>query len=411
MSSTPPLRSASRSLLTAIALAVFGNGLLSTVAALRLADASAGEALSGLILSAYFAGIVVGSLTVGPTIHRIGSVRAFTTFTALAVVATLLHGIVPPGLAWIVLRAATGFAMAGFYVTVEGWLTASADATSRGRVLSIYLVTLYLGLSLGQFVLPLLPRADLDPISVSALVAGVAAMIVSLTTTHEPAIPSPEGLPAREVFRVAPIGWLGAVISGFVIGTIYTSFPLMLREAGRSESETTFLLGAALMGGLVGQRPIGTLSDRGDRRVVLLGVALVLALLCALAPTAESTHVVLLALHTVLFGALAFTLYPLAVAHALDRTPGDRGLGVVAHLILISAIGSTVGPIVASPLSAAIGSRGLFLANGLGLLTLAGVGAWRILRVDPVEQEAFRAMPRTSPIVGEMDPRIPTEPD
>lgn len=405
MLESKPLRATSRSLLFAIGFAVFGNGLLSTASALRLAEAGMAEGTAGLVLAAYFGGLVVGSLTLETTIQRVGSVRAFTAFTALSVVAALLHGLVPPGPVWLVLRGMSGLAMAGFYITVEGWLTASARPENRGRVLSIYLVTLYLGLALGQFALPYLSSISVDPMTTSALVAGLAATIVALTTTREPEFETAGRLSARQVFRRAPIGWLGALTAGVVIGTIYTSFPLMLRAAGLSETDSARLLGVSLMGGLLGQRPIGALSDRADRRVVLLGVVGLLAILCALSPAPSGADLVTVGIHAALFGALTFSLYPLSVAHALDRVPAEHGLGLVAQLILISSVGSTLGPIVASALSDEIGSQGFFLANGLCLVGLAGYLMGRIARVEPVEQDDYRAIPRTSAIVGELDPR------
>ena len=405
MPETKPLRATSRSLLTAIGFAVFGNGLLSTAAALRLANAEIGEGAAGFVLAAYFGGLVLGSLGLETTIQRVGSVRAFTAFTALSVVTALLHGLVPPGASWIVLRGMNGVAMAGFYITVEGWLTASARPENRGRVLSIYLITLYLGLSLGQFALPLLAKVEIDPMTVSALVASLASTIVALTTTREAAFDSAVRLPVREVYGQAPIGWLGALTAGLVIGTIYASFPLMLREAGRSESETSLLLGLALLGGLVGQRPIGVLSDRGDRRIVLIGVTVLLATLCVVAPSASRASVASIALHTLLFGALTFSLYPLSVAHALDRVPTEHGLGLVAQLILASSVGSTLGPIAASAASDAIGSQGFYLANGVSVVALIGFAILRVVRVDPVEQDDYLAVPRTSVVMAELDPR------
>jgi MFS family permease len=405
MPESKQIRIASRSLLSAIGFAVFGNGLLSTASALRLAESGIAEGSAGIVLAAYFGGLVVGSLTLQTTIQRVGSVRAFTAFTALSVVTALLHGLIPPGAIWIVLRGMNGLALAGFYITVEGWLTTSAGPESRGRVLSIYLVTLYLGLSLGQFAIPILAAIDVDPMTVSALSAGLAATIVALTTTREPQFDAFSRLSAHEVIRRAPIGWLGALTAGIVIGTIYTSFPLMLRAAGISESDSALLLGVALLGGLLGQGPIGSLSDRGDRRIILLGVAVLLAVLCALSPEPRGSERVAMTVHAALFGALTFALYPLSVAHALDRAPSEHGLGLVAQLILISSAGSMVGPVAASALSDAMGSQGFYLTNGLCLVSLAGYVALRIARVEPVEQDDYRAIPRTSVVVGDLDPR------
>jgi MFS family permease len=398
------IETASFSLLTATGLAVFGNGLLSTVAALRLADSSLPERYAGVILAAYFGGLVVGTVVLPPTIERVGRIRSFTGFAALIVVSALAHGLLPLEV-WLVLRFITGLSMAGFHLTVESWLAAGADPAKRGVLLAAYLVALYAGIGVGQLSVPLWPPTGIDAFAIAALTAGLAAVVVSLTPLREPVETTGPTRPVR-IRQAAPIAWMGAWVSGFAAGSLYSSFPLMMRTAGLPTAEVSTLLSVAVFGGLALQWPIGALSDATDRRSVLLGVSLALGIACFAAPDLSLVGIGTRLAFTAAFGGLVFSLYPLAAAHALDRVDPAEALGTTSRLLLASAVGSVVGPVVASFASDAFGPFGFFAANGFVLLSLAALIAVRMLRVEAADQVGFRAIPRTSPAVAELDPRV-----
>ncbi len=397
--------SVSLSLLLSTAIALVGNGLLATVVAVRLADAGIADSVSGWILAGYFAGLTAGTLVLGPTVHRVGNIRAFTAFTALGVAAALAPGFIPAGWGWIPLRALTGLSMAGIYMTVESWLNAEALPAHRGRVMAAYLVALYLGNGLGQLLLPLWPETGFEAFAFAAFAASLAAIPVSLTRAAQPNLERAARLSAVELLRMAPLGWSGATVSGFITGTIYSNVPLASRAAGLSSTDLSQLMAAFVLGGLAGQWPIGWLSDRMDRRRVLMLVAVLLAVCCGAFFVVESADQGVGAALAFVFGALAFSLYPLAVAHTLDRVGDDQSLAAAGQMLLASSVGAIAGPIVAAVASTQFGSTAFYAVDGLLLAGLA-VGVFvRLLRVSPVSQEDFVAIPRTTFAVNELDPR------
>lgn len=401
----------SLSLLLATALVLTGNGLLSTLVAVRLSDAGVAPGTSGPVLAAYFGGITVGTLLLPSTIRRVGNIRSFAAFTALGIAAALGHGFLPAGLAWAGLRFLTGLSMAGLYMTVESWLTAEAAPSLRGRVMALYLVAIYVGLALGQQLLPRVPEVGLEAFAAAGLVASVAAMVVSLTRVPDPVLSVGERLPARQLFALAPLGLAGAWVSGFVAGTIYANVPLAARAAGFSAGELAGLMTAFVLGALAGQWPIGRLSDRLDRRSVLLAVVIGLALLCVVPPGQSLGAPGWQWAMAFLYGALAFSIYPLAVAHTLDRVGHGQALAAAAQMLFASSLGSVLGPVVASAAMGWLGPGALYSVNGLVLGGFALVMGVRMLRVEPAEQEAFLAVPRTTGIVNELDPRTDEAPE
>jgi MFS family permease len=399
------------SLLVATALALTGNGLLSTLAALRLADSGVSEAAGGWILAAYFAGLTIGTLILPSTIERVGGVRSFTAFTALGVIASLAHGLIAPSWSWMVLRAMSGLAMAGLYMTVESWLNAEASPETRGRVMAAYLVALYLGTGLGQLLLPIWPNAGLEGFVIAALATSLAATIAALARVNAPDLHTAERISARALVRIAPLGWSGAWLSGMLAGTIYATVPLSARAAGLSATELSHLMAAYVAGGLAGQWPIGRVSDRMDRRAVLLVVAGLLSICCFATPQIEGNWVGARLAMAFIFGALAFSIYPIAVAHTLDRVGTEQALPAASQMLLGSSIGAVLGPILASAVSSRFGEDSFFVMNGVLLASFAMVATIRIVRVAPVAQDAFVPVPRTTVAVHELDARVDLEAD
>jgi len=397
--------SVSISLLVATTLTLLGNGLLATLVALRLADADVQAPLGGWILACYFAGLTAGTLVLPQTVRRVGNIRAFAAFTALATSAALAHAFVPVGWGWALLRAATGLSMAGVYMTVESWLNAESAPQLRGRVMAAYLVALYLGNGLGQVMLPVWSDSGIEAFAFAAMAVSLAAIPVSLTHIPNPELDGSARLSAIELVRLAPLGWWAASISGFLAGTVYANVPLAARVEGLSSSDLSQLMAAFVFGGLAGQWPIGWLSDRMDRRTVMMLVATGLAGCCAAFLVLGGVGIAGRSILAFGFGALAFSLYPIAVAHTIDRVGDRQSLPAAAQMLLASSVGAVLGPIVASSASAVFGLKSFYVIDGLLAIGLALGIAVRRMRVAPVAQDAFVAVPRTTFAVNDLDPR------
>lgn len=394
------------SLLAATMLALTGNGLLSTLAAVRLADSGVSEAAGGGILACYFLGLMLGTVVLTPTIARIGGARAFAASAGVGISAALAHGLLEPGWIWAILRIFSGLAMAGLFMTVESWLNVEAPPESRGRVMAAYLVALYLGIGGGQLLLPACPGLGMEAFAIAAVAISLAAVLAATSRAEAPPLYAAGRITAKALLRIAPLGWVGAWISGILAGTIYASVPLSARTLGLSAADVSLLMLAYVAGGLAGQWPIGRLSDQMDRRAVLLGVVVVLSGCCFATPLVDPTWTVGRSAMAFVTGALAFSIYPLAVAHTLDRVGAQQSLAAASQMLLSSSLGAVLGPIVASTASDFYGPDAAHQINGVLLATFAIIAVARIALVDRVTQEPFVSVPRTSLAIHELDPRI-----
>jgi len=372
-------------LVIATSIVQLANGFFGTFVSLRVAIENFDAA--GLVLSAYFAGFTVGALRCGKVIERIGHIRAFAAFAGFVAGATAVMPLLVGSLAWAVLRAIVGFGCAGIFVTTESWLSAKASPSERGRVFSIYMVGTFLALALGQL---LIARADIEaaaPFNVIVALFTVALIIVTAARAEPPRVSASAALPYGVLTRAAPIAVVGSAVSGLVGGVFYALVPAWMQVQGTTQATIALFMLVAVLGGLAFQIPVGRLSDRFDRRIVLAFLSLgfaVTALVMVLLPHPLPT--ILPA--AVLLGGFMSTLYPVCVAYAHDCMPPDRVVAVSARLILVSGVGSVLGPLIGASLMAHFEINGVFYFMAAAVLLLAVVsGLGGLLTPAPMRRE------------------------
>ena len=138
------------SLLAGITLFMLGNGLLGSLLSVRLAQADVPTLIAGIVMAAYFAGLALGSVTANRLIASVGHIRAFAALASGYSAAVLLHPIALSPTFWGALRFAEGFCVAGVFMCTESWLNERASNHMRGKIMSFYMIMIYLALGSGQ---------------------------------------------------------------------------------------------------------------------------------------------------------------------------------------------------------------------------------------------------------------------
>jgi MFS family permease len=400
-------------LLASIALLLGGNGLLGTLLAVRSQVEGWGERTTGLVMSGYFVGFFLGTFTAPPLIRRVGHIRAFAFHAALAAAAVLVYPLWMEPVGWMLLRVVTGMALVGLCTVIESWLNAQAAPEHRSRVFGVYMVVSLLALAAGQLLLDLQPPRSPVLFSVVAILFALAILPVSATRLTPPAMTVAPKVHLLQICRAAPSAAAGALLAGLALGAFWGMGAVYAASLGLDRAGIGTFMAATIIGGAALQLPIGRLSDRGDRRSTL---ALVAACGAATALVAlrfdPQSHAGAHALFF-LFGGLAFALYPLAVAHLLDRLPADQLLAGCSALLLLNGVGAAIGPAAAGVLMQAFGpvALPLFFAATLALLALVA-GGRRLFKARRLLHPArFHPMLRTTPAALEMLPEIPDAPE
>ena len=395
-------------LLAAAAILLMGNGLLGVLIPVR-ADFEAFSRLQiGLMGSGYYAGLMAGCFLGPLVIARVGHIRAFVAFTAVATITPLLHAIWTEPIAWTTLRALNGVCFAGLFMGIESWLSGSSSMETRGRVLASYTVVNLTVVTLGMQMMGLASPKGFELFSLVAILYSLAAVPVALTRTSAPSPPRTGKLRLVWLFGVSPAAVAGCFFTGIANSGFWTLAPLYGRSAGFSLTEVAMFMTVAVLGGAASQWPIGYLSDRVGRRPLLVTVGVIAAVAgVGLYILSTSSPVIIFPI-AILYGSCAFPVYTLCVAHANDLVRKKRAVEVSSGLLLTFSIGAVIGPVIAAFVMSKAGHGALFLHSAVAHLLIAVVMLIRVRlrpKLPAENKEGFVAVPKTTPLVFELDPR------
>lgn len=354
----------------------------------------------GLIASAYSMGFMVGALSAQHLVIRVGHIRAFAAFAAMAANATLLLALIGEPAAWGVLRALLGYSAAGLCMVAESWLSGEADNASRGRIFGAYLVASWGGGATGPLAMRIAsPSAAL--FIAAAIALSTALLPLALTRRSNPEIGRPARMPLAALYRVSPVGLACCLSAGLINGAFYALAPVYLSHVAISAGGVALFISAANFAGLLVQWPLGALSDRVGRRpmaVVLLALALAVALLFALLMPRGLAALLVLGC---LLAASTAPLYGLGTGQTYDRLTRGDAVSASGGLLFAWALGATLAPALAGAVMSQVGPQGLFhyLAAVLAAITLFTVLRIRAREEVPRDQRGSFVPARTEPAV------------
>lgn len=385
-----------------------GIGLLFTALGLRAGLMDFPVTVTGVVMSAYFAGFILGTYLCPAIIRRAGHIRAFAAMASVASTMPILHALVLTPWAWGALRLITGVCIVGLYMVIESWLNALAPNSKRGKIFAAYMATTLGALALGQFLILVGDVLGFTPFALVSILLSFALVPVALTRVPEPPPVTAPRQALRRLFAIAPVGCFGALASGLLNGAFFGMGAVFAQRVGMTEAGVASFMSATIVGGAVLQWPVGQLSDRRDRRLVLAAVCASAALLAALAFLAEGYSAPLLATISFFYGGLAFTVYGLSVAHVNDLLEPARILEATGSLLLLHGIGAAIGPSAAGFLMQQLGPGSLLVYFALVLAVLAGYALYRyrlVARPAPADAHGYVPMAGSSQALLQMDPR------
>jgi MFS family permease len=394
-------------LLGGLGLILVGIGLLGTLLGVRATLASFGDLEIGLIMAGYYAGYIAGTVLAPRLIRNVGHIRCFAAFAALASAATLGFGLLVNPYAWLGLRVLNGVCVVGLYMVVESWINEQTTGPGRGRVFALYMMSTLVALALGQTLLLAGDSSSLTLFAFAAVLISLGVIPVAVTRVTEPRIDVSMRVRLPQLLRASPLGVMGALSAGTVNGAFWGMAPVFGQRLPLEEPQIVQLMSATIIGGALLQWPIGHLSDRLDRRIVLILTSLATATVALFAGYVVIEGQSGLIPYAFLYGGLMFSLYGISVAHTNDQLEQGQALEATRGLLLIYGVGALCGPVVAGLAMEVAGPVGLpaMSAATAGLLALFGLYRMARRSAPPVaDQTGFVALVRTSPVVLEMLP-------
>ncbi|QDL94391.1 MFS transporter (plasmid) [Paroceanicella profunda] len=367
-------------LLLGITLLMFGSSLQGLLLPLRAQIENFGQPEIGLLGSAYFVGFTLGCFRGPRIVQNVGHIRAFAAIVALASCVILAHSLFVLPAIWWLLRGATGFCFAILFMIIESWLNEKSDNSSRGAVFSTYAMIVNGVGTLGQLTVATSDPQSFEMFAVGSILISLAAVPVALSRREAPAPIAEVRIRPMRIFRFSPVGFIGCLVTGLTNGAFGALLAVYALRMGFDTLDIALLAASPALAAAIVQWPLGWLSDKIDRRIVLIGAAAAACLAGLFLSFQGGGSPTAVFIGVIAFGCFSFPLYALAVAHANDFAAPGEMVETASGLLLIWSLGGVAGPIIASVAMSQGGASALFVFTAVAHAGLAGYTGWRITR-------------------------------
>jgi MFS family permease len=399
----PPRLVAIASVILSMMLAAIGNGLLFAYVPFRLGAAGLPPTWAGMILTGLSAGGLVGCFLTGRMVRRVGHARVYMTFAALVVLSNAAIGAGTYPILWIASRMLYGFAISGMFIVAQSWLNDAVANTIRGRVMSIFYICYVVGLGLGSLTMGFI---DVDTQAAPIIAVAFAALSiipVGMTSLKPPPPPETASIAFARAWRISPVGLAGMLAVGGLSMMVAGFAPIHATASGFSQSQVSLLMVSMQLGTILVQLPFGWISDRTDRRYVLIAASImVMAGGITASLTIGAPFAVLVAIFMI-WGGSTESIYSISSAHANDRAAKADLVALSSAMLFAWSISGFVIPGMATALTAVFGTQAfMYVAVGIAAAFCLFV-LWRVFQAPPAHAEAtFAPMSAQAPLPAEL---------
>lgn len=366
-------------LLLGVMLLMVGNGVQSSLLGIRGAIEGFSTFEMSIVMSAYFVGFLGGSQRTPAMIRRVGHVRVFAAMGSLISAVLVLYPLLPDWVGWAFMRMLIGFCFSSIYITAESWLNNVAANENRGQALSAYMIVQMVGIISSQALLNVADPGGFELFVIPSVLVSLAFLPILLAPTPAPTFDNAKGMSFGRLFRISPLGCVGMLLTGGVFSAMFAMASVWGTLAGLSVQEISLFVGVMYLGGLVLQYPLGFLSDRMDRRVLVAGLSAVGCVVMLFAAALPLPFAIILGV-AFLLGGITNPLYALLIAYTNDFLTRDEMPSASAGLIFLNGFGAIFGPIATGWIMETVGPNGFFLFIGVLFAALAGYAVYRMTR-------------------------------
>lgn len=391
-------------LLLGMLLLMVGNGLQGTLLGVRGEIEGFSTFEMSLVMSAYFVGFLGGSRLAPEMIRRVGHVRVFAALASFISAVLILYPFATHPVAWIIGRVIIGFCFSGVYVTAESWLNNAASNETRGQTLSAYMIVQMAGVVAAQGLLLVADPSGYELFIIISVLVSISFAPILLSISPTPAFDTTKPLSLKELFGISPLGCVGMFLLGGVFSAQFGMAAVYGAEAGLSLGQISLFVSAFYVGALLLQYPLGWLSDRVDRRLLILAAAAICGCGAVIGSGMGEIFPALL-VAAFLVGGMSNPLYSLLIAHTNDFLDLEDMAAASGGLIFINGLGAIAGPLLTGWAMGVFGPPGFFLYIGGLMFLMVGYAAYRstVRASTPVDETTSYApvSPSASPVAVE----------
>ena len=364
-------------LLLGMGLLMIGNGMQSTLLGIRGAAESFSTFEMSIVMSCYFVGFLGGSRMAPGMIRRVGHVRVFAALASLISAVMILYPTFPNVVLWSLGRVLIGFCFSAVYVTAESWLNNAADNSNRGQALSLYMIVQTFGIVIAQALLLIPDSSGFILFVIPSILVSVAITPILLSISPTPAFDTTKPMSLRQLAEFSPLGCVGMFLLGGIFAAQFGMASVYGAEAGLSVAQISLYVAMFFLGAVILQYPIGWISDRMDRRALIVIVAGIGAGGSILGMMLGQNYTVLL-VSAFVMGGMSNPLYSLLIAHTNDFLEHDDMAAASGGMVFINGLGAILGPILTGwIMGTALGPPGFYLFTAVLFVLLVLYAAYR----------------------------------
>ncbi|MEM7237382.1 MAG: MFS transporter [Pseudomonadota bacterium] len=370
-----------------------GNGMQGTALGLRGGIEDFSSSTMGYVMTGYFLGFLGGAQATPWLLRRVGHVRVFAALASMISGAFIIYAAWVDPVGWFLMRLLCGFCFSGVYVVAESWLNDGVDNNKRGQALSAYLIMQMGGIVLAQALVNVASPEGYELFVIMSVAVSVAVTPILLSVSPVPMFEMTRGMSLKQLFISSPLGCIGTFLLGAIFACMFGMAPVYTTAIGFSAKETALFVGSIYLGGLLFQYPIGWLSDRMDRRILIAVTTGIGALAALLVPLIGLSFNLLL-LSGFLVGGMANPLYSLLIAHTNDFLEHEDMASAAAGLVVLNGVGAAGMPVLVGYTMDGFGPQSFLwaIASTMGLVSAYGFYRMTVRASTPVE-ETLPAMP------------------
>jgi MFS family permease len=386
-------------LLLGMMLLLVGNGLQGTLLGIRGGLEGYDPGTMAFVMAGYYVGFLLGSRRATVMIARVGHVRVFAALASTISAAFILYAAAPNPWAWTAMRFVVGFSFAGVYVVAESWLNDAATNETRGQAMSLYMIVQMVGIISAQFILTLSDPGGYIPFVVMSVLVSISFLPILLSAGTAPPFQTTKPMSLRRLFGISPLGCVSTFLLGGVYAGTFAMGSVFGTAKGLSVPQISTFVAAIYSGGLLFQYPIGWLSDRMDRRRLILFLTAGGAAATLAGTLASGSFVAILLLGFVV-GGVANPLYALIIAYTNDFLGHEDMAAASSGLLFINGLGAMTGPFAIGFAMTRFGSDAFFGYIGVLFALIAGYAGWRMTRrASPPSSEPYApVLPQASSV-------------
>ena len=375
---------------------------------------------TGILMSAYFIGYFIGANIVPNLVARVGHVRVFAAFASMASLSILVHAVVVNPLVWSIARFLTGMSMVSIFIVTESWLNDRANNRSRGKLLSVYMFVTFGSIALGALLLNFSSPIKFEPFILISLLLSIALVPILLTKRKAPRFKKISPMKIKELYKISPMGVVVSFCNGLIHSAIFSLTAVYAVKMGFSILEISLLIFLITIAGAIFQWPVGFISDKMDRRKVIVYSSIISAFFAFLAiasfgTAAEVMHLsidwetnkTMFFIFVTIFAGFSLPIYAINIAHTNDYIPKEKFVAAGAGLQLVMGLGAIGGPITCVIFMDNFGPSGFFIFLIILQIVISVFGFYR-MSVRPTEENpdsTFTPLPRNiTPLGIELDP-------